>query len=130
MMHNSSTELLKIAALFDQFTVSDEEEAIKMEEYLYSLRKEINSGNPELQGLYDFIYFQLERYESSIEKTNVSGLEALKYLMKEHNHKQIDLKDIAPKSVISEILSGKRILNLGQIKRLAKKYNVRPSVFM
>jgi antitoxin component HigA of HigAB toxin-antitoxin module len=32
--------------------------------------------------------------------------------------------------VVSEILSGKRSLNVRQISRLAKRFNVSPSVFV
>jgi HTH-type transcriptional regulator/antitoxin HigA len=54
----------------------------------------------------------------------------LKFLMKEHGLKQADLKELGSQGVVSEILSGKRKLNIRQIKALGKRFNVSPSVFI
>ena len=58
------------------------------------------------------------------------GIDALKYLMKEHGIKQSDLKDIGSQGVVSEILRGKRELNIRQIKTLANKFSISPTVFI
>jgi HTH-type transcriptional regulator / antitoxin HigA len=50
--------------------------------------------------------------------------------MGEHNLKQSDLSEVGSQGVISEILSGKRKLNLRQIKLLSKHFNVSPAVFL
>ena len=42
--------------------------------------------------------------------------------MEQHGHRQSDLNDVAPRTVISEILNGKRQLNLGHIRRISEKY--------
>lgn len=52
------------------------------------------------------------------------------HFMTEHNIKQSDLKEIGSQGVISEILNGKRELNIRQIKLLAEKFNVSPAVFI
>ena len=54
----------------------------------------------------------------------------LNMLMKEHNLKQSDLPVIGSQGVVSEILSGKRKLNIHQIKKLSQRFNVSPTVFI
>jgi HTH-type transcriptional regulator/antitoxin HigA len=44
--------------------------------------------------------------------------------------KQKDLPELGSQGVVSEILSGKRELNLRQIKALSKRFNVPVSVFV
>ena len=56
--------------------------------------------------------------------------ETLRYLMGEHNLKQSDLPEIGSQGVVSEILKGKRTLNIRQIKELSTKFNVSPLVFI
>ncbi|MEA3467067.1 MAG: helix-turn-helix domain-containing protein [Thermodesulfobacteriota bacterium] len=59
-----------------------------------------------------------------------SPIETLRYLMQEHNLKQTDLPEIGSQGVVSEILKGKRTLNIRQIKELSAKFNVSPLVFI
>ena len=59
-----------------------------------------------------------------------SGIDALKYLMKEHNLKQADMTEIGSQGVVSEILSGKRDLNVEQIKKVSNRFGVSPVVFL
>jgi len=54
----------------------------------------------------------------------------LKHLMQEHSLRQSDLPEIGSQGVVSEVLAGKRELNARQIKRLAKRFNVSPAVFV
>ena len=62
--------------------------------------------------------------------SNTSPVSVLKFLMEEHGLNQSDLKEIGSQGVVSEILNGKRELNLRQIKLLAEKFSVSPSVFI
>jgi HTH-type transcriptional regulator/antitoxin HigA len=50
--------------------------------------------------------------------------------MEEHNLSQSNFPEIGTQGVVSEILSGKRQLNLRQVKSLSKRFNVSPSVFI
>jgi HTH-type transcriptional regulator / antitoxin HigA len=59
-----------------------------------------------------------------------SPVSVLKNLMDEHGLKQSDLEVIGSQGVVSEILNGKRELNLRQVKLLAQKFSVSPSVFI
>jgi HTH-type transcriptional regulator/antitoxin HigA len=54
----------------------------------------------------------------------------LSYLMEENGLKQQDLKEVGSQGIVSEILSGKRELNLRQIRKLARRFNVSPAVFV
>jgi HTH-type transcriptional regulator/antitoxin HigA len=50
--------------------------------------------------------------------------------MEEHGLTQSDLLEIGSQGVVSEILSGKRDLNIRQITQLAARFGVSPAVFM
>ena len=58
------------------------------------------------------------------------GADLLQFFMEEHNLSQSDVPEIGSQGVISEILSGKRELNVRQIRALSKRFGVSPSVFM
>jgi HTH-type transcriptional regulator/antitoxin HigA len=48
----------------------------------------------------------------------------------EHDLKQSDLPEVGSQGVVSEILSGKRDLNVRQMRALAKRFGVSPAVFI
>ena len=54
----------------------------------------------------------------------------LRELIKQHGLKQADLPEIGPQSVVSEVLSGKRKLNLRQVAALAKRFRFPADVFI
>lgn len=62
--------------------------------------------------------------------TDISSIQALGHLMKAHGLRQGDLPEIGSQGVISEILAGRRQLNVRQIRALGKRFNVDPSVFI
>jgi HTH-type transcriptional regulator/antitoxin HigA len=55
--------------------------------------------------------------------------EILSFLMEEHSLKQSDLPEVGNQSIVSQILSGARELNVRQINALAKRFNVPAGVF-
>ena len=55
--------------------------------------------------------------------------ELLSFLMEEHGLKQSDLPELGNQSVVSQILSGTRDLNVRQINSLAKRFKVPAGVF-
>jgi len=57
------------------------------------------------------------------------GVSAMAFLMEQYDLGQADLSDIAPQSVISEILNGKRQLNIRHIKALCQRFNVSSDTF-
>ena len=59
-----------------------------------------------------------------------SGVDVLRFLMDEHGLTQSDLSEVGSQGVISDILRGKRMLNVRQIRALAKRFQVSPAVFV
>ena len=59
-----------------------------------------------------------------------SGVDVLHFLMDEHGLTQSDLSEVGSQGVISDILRGKRVLNVRQIRALAKRFQVSPAVFV
>ena len=59
-----------------------------------------------------------------------SDVEVLRYLMQEHRLSQADLPEVGAQSVISEILGGKRQLNVRQIRALSERFGVSTDVFL
>ncbi len=59
-----------------------------------------------------------------------SGVEVLRHLMGEHGLRQSDLPEIGSQGVVSEVLSGKRDLNLRQIRALAIRFGVPERMFL
>jgi HTH-type transcriptional regulator / antitoxin HigA len=60
----------------------------------------------------------------------ISPAKMLRFLMDQHGLGQSDLPEIGSQGVISEILNGKRDLNIRQIRLLAKRFNVGAQVFV
>src|SRR5919109_1177976 len=59
-----------------------------------------------------------------------TGADVLRFLMEEHGLTQVDLPEIGSQGVVSEILNGKRKLNVRQIRALADRFKVSPAVFV
>lgn len=58
------------------------------------------------------------------------GLGALRALMDGNGLTQSDLPEIGNQGIVSQILAGKRELNVRQIKRLAARFRVPPGTFI
>ncbi len=87
--------------------------------------------NHSLVSLADILSDVVASYEQSkYQSKYTKGLNALKYLMQINGLSQSDLSDVASQGVVSEILNGKRELNLRQIKLLAKRFNVSVETFI
>ena len=91
-------------------------------------------GTNEAHPLYDLLD-TLGTVVAAYEADNValpatSGTEVLAYLMAEHDLTQSDLPEVGSQGVISEILSGKREMNVRQIRLLAERFSVSPEVFI
>jgi HTH-type transcriptional regulator/antitoxin HigA len=91
-------------------------------------------GNKEshpLSSLMETIGSLIEAYESQ-NYPDIEGdpINVLKTLMEEHGLKQSDLPEIGSQGVVSEILSGKRQLNVRQLKLLSERFKVSPAVFV
>ena len=89
-----------------------------------------NEKHP-LYGLMDTLGSLIALYEEEhYPIPEATGAEVLRFLMDEHGLAQSDLPEIGSQGVVSEILNGKRELNIRQIRRLAKRFKVSPAVFV
>lgn len=89
-----------------------------------------NESHP-LSSLMETIGNLIETYENNnVTQTMSSPTETLRYLMSEHGLKQSDLSEIGSQGVVSEIIKGKRNLNIRQIKELSARFGVSPLVFI
>ncbi|MDF9776412.1 helix-turn-helix domain-containing protein [Pseudomonas baetica] len=90
----------------------------------------IDESHP-LMSLVDIIGDWIEEWDHKHRPMpEATGAEVLGYMMREHGLTQSDLPGVGPQSVVSEILSGKRQLNLRQIRWLAERFNVPVDVFI
>lgn len=88
-----------------------------------------NESHP-LASLMDTIGTLIESYEDEhYPFSQGNPLEALKYLMEVNGLTQSDLPEVGSQGVVSEVISGKRGLNVRQIRILSKRFNVSPSTF-
>jgi HTH-type transcriptional regulator/antitoxin HigA len=74
-----------------------------------------------LIGEYDDVHYPAQ---------DVSPLAMLRFLMDQNHLTQSDLPEIGTQGVVSEILNGKRDLNVRQIKALAGRFHVPPGTFV
>jgi len=87
----------------------------------------------ELIGLVDVISHMIAMYDENHDEQlqKGSGIDALKFLMEQQGLDQSDLKnELGSQGVVSEILNGKRQLNISHIKKLAKRFHVTPATFI
>ena len=59
-----------------------------------------------------------------------SSIEVIRFLMQEHGLTQKDLPEIGSQGVVSEVLAGRRALNVRQIQGLAARFGVDPGAFL
>lgn len=87
--------------------------------------------NHKLIGLVDVMSAVIASYEESKGwDIPAKGVDALRYLIECHHLRQSDLPEIGSQGVVSEILQGKRSLNVRQVKLLAKRFHVDPATFL
>jgi HTH-type transcriptional regulator/antitoxin HigA len=60
---------------------------------------------------------------------DASPIELLKFLMEQHKLSQADVPEIGSQGVVSEILRGKRELNVRQIQALARRFHLPVGAF-
>jgi HTH-type transcriptional regulator / antitoxin HigA len=113
-------------------TIRNEREYDRSVSHLNELLDEIgtNERHP-LYGLLDTLGTLLDAYEEKHHPLpELSGAEMLRFLMDEHGLLQSDFPEVGSQGVVSEVLAGKRELNVRQIRALAKRFHVSPAVFI
>lgn len=104
------------------------DEAVAVIDQLLDIPKRSIAEEEYLQALTDLV----DVYEDAhVVFPTVSGLDALRYLMEENGLTQADLvPDFGTRSIVSEVLAGKRHLALTHIARLAERFGVPADVFI
>lgn len=112
--------------------IRDEAHYHYMADLLESLLEQTGTDESHsLMGLVDLVGNLISAYEQIKHPLpQATGLDALKFLIEQHNIKQSDLPEIGSQGVVSEVLNGKRSLNLRQVKALAKRFAVSPATFI
>ncbi|MBN8285499.1 transcriptional regulator [Zoogloea sp.] len=81
-------------------------------------------------GLVSIVADRIREYEARVHPwPELPPHELLRALMVEHDIKQSELPEVGPQPVVSEVLSGKRALNLRQVAALAARFHVPMEVF-
>jgi HTH-type transcriptional regulator/antitoxin HigA len=132
-----NTRLQEIAKLWPDirpiFSVPhNETDYQKLVDFLDSIIDEVgNQEDHPLASLMETIGSLIEPFESHhINDMDGNPTDVLKALMQDHGLKQSDLSEIGSQGVVSEMLSGKRQLNVRQIKILSNRFKVSPAVFV
>jgi HTH-type transcriptional regulator/antitoxin HigA len=108
----------------------------KENRYYLEKLEELNSRWAELtraeRDLYDTLGVLIEDFEKRSYKIRaVTPIEAIKELMAANALKQKDLIGVfETASVASEVLKGKRALTTDHIRRLSRRFNVSPAIFL
>ncbi len=113
-------------------TIRNEREYDAAVKRLNELLDEIgtNERHP-LYGLLDTLGTLIHAYEEKHHPMpESSSADMLRYFLEEHGLNQSDLPEIGSQGVVSEVLSGKRELNMRQVRALAKRFHVSPAVFI
>jgi len=112
--------------------IRDEAQYRRMAEFAESIAESLpDHENEPLWGLVEIITDQINGYEARhYPSAEVSGADMLRFLMEQHGLRQSDLAEIGGQSVVSEILSGKRSLNVRQIRILSERFGVSPAAFI
>ncbi len=119
-------------AATDISPIRDEGHYARMTKILECLLDEAGSDESHpIMGLVDIVADLIDDYESEFQPLpQTNGVDALKFLMEQHKLKQADLCEIGSQGVVSEILTGKRELNLRQVRALSERFGVSADTFL
>jgi len=127
--HQIQNHWMTIAPLLSVRTEREYDTAVeRMNELLDEIGE--NEKHP-LYSLLDTLGTLIHSYEEEhFPIPQSTGADVLRFLMEEYGLTQSDLPEVGSQGVISEILKGKRELNLRQIRVLAKRFKVSPAAFV
>ena len=136
---NSAIDVKHLLPAWEQFRaatdiapIRDEAHYARMTKMLVALLDETEGDelHPAM-GLVDIVGDLIEDYESEHHPLpEATGVQALKFLMEQHGLKQSDLSEIGSQGVVSEILTGKRDLNIRQVRALSERFGVSAATFV
>ncbi len=114
------------------YAIRNEREYDASVERLNALVDEVgdNSRDPRYRQI-ETLSVLIEAYDREHhELPEASGLEVVKFLMGQHGLTQEGLPGIGSQGVVSEVLAGRRSLNVRQVEALAARFGVSPGVFL
>lgn len=136
---NAPIDVKQLLPVWEQFRaatdigpIRDDAHYARMTEMLEALLDETqgNEAHPAM-GLVNIVGDLIEDYEADHHPLpETTGVQALKFLMEQHDLKQTDLSEIGSQGVVSEILSGKRELNIRQVRALSERFGVSAATFV
>ena len=111
--------------------IRTEQENEAYTEILYDLDRRSKNLTAAEKELAELLTLLIENFEETrYHLPRAKPLEALRFLMEQHELQQKDLvKVFGTASIVSEVLSGKRELNKEHIKRLSRRFHVSPELF-
>jgi len=100
-------------------------------EILYELDQRAKSLTVAERELAELLTLLIEDFEEKrYQLPRAKPVEVVRFLMEQHDLLQKDLVDVfGTRSIVSEVLSGKRELNKEQIARLSARFHVSPELF-
>lgn len=135
---NAQVAIKHLLPAWERFTAStdigpvrDEGHYERMTAMLEALLEETNGDESHpAMALVDIVGDLVADYEGQNHPLPpVSGAQALAFLMEQHGLRQGDLPEVGSQGVVSEILAGKRELNVRQIRSLSERFGVSPTTF-
>lgn len=122
----------EFSAATDIAPIRNKKHYLRMTKILEALLDETQGSEEHpAMGLVDIVGDLIEDYEARHHPLpDVSGVQALRFLMDQHGLKQSDLKEIGSQGVVSEILAGRRELNIRQVRALSQRFGVSAATFV
>lgn len=136
---NAHIDMKHLLPVWEQFRtatdigpIRDEAHYMRMTQMLEALLDETHADEKHpAMGLVDIVGDLIEDYETAHHPLpETTGVQALKFLMTQHGLKQGDLSEIGSQGVVSEILTGKRELNIRQVRILSERFRVSAATFV
>lgn len=142
MMHAAVCSFDDVAPVWEQVTsrlpvklaaVQSERHYKAMIKFMNELLDQVGDRDSHsLAGLLDIVTMFVHDYEERHQVVpKAAPKSVLRFLMDQHELRQSDLADLfGSQSNVSEILNGKRQINVRQARALAKRFGVSPVVFI
>ena len=126
-----SLEYSRLLTKFSPKVIRTEKANEEYTEALYELDQRSARLTRAEKELAELLTLLIEDFESKRYKLpRAKPIEILRFLMDQHRLKQKDLVDVfGTRSIVSEVLSGKRRLNREHIQRLSERFHVSPEAF-
>ena len=126
-----NAEYSRLLTKFSPKVIRTEKANEEYTEALYELDQRdatLTRAEKELAELLTLLIEDFESKRYALPRTK--PVEVLRFLMEQHGLKQKDLAGVfGTRSIVSEVLSGKRKLNREHIRRLSERFHVSPEVF-